>query len=509
VELAAAAQRRMPTFELEISETNARVSENRTVELPHSFVTRLQLHVLRTPQQINYGSIDVKINGESANIIMTSRSEPNGVLCDLDLTLRAGFRLQPGRNSVEASARDPYGRRAYAAFFIDIRSEGNSGTPLRTETAHPDPTAPVPQIKLISPAAALSRNEKRAVFEGVVVNKDADWTLSIAGHQISTANPTAPANAATRGIAVAAAPIGNTFSFRQEIQIPDGASEVRVEVETRTGNRSAMIVPIVADTQMLTGVVDKYAVVIGVSKYQHAKPGFNNLRYARADAESFRDFLLSPEGGQFRPSNMITLLDEDATIQNIRTALFTFLTRSKENDQVVIYFAGHGAADPNNPSDLYFLAHDTDSDNMAATALPMWQMRDLFSRTIKTKRVVTFADACHSAGIGEAFEDEKNLINQYVYKAASADGRAIITASDAGELSEESERLGSGHGVFTYFLLQALQGQADANHDGILTAEEVFDFVRDHVTKETSGRQNPVAIPGLIKNQPLFFKASN
>jgi hypothetical protein len=494
----------MPTFELEISEANVRVSENRKVELAHSFVTRLQLHVLRTPQQINYGSIDVKVNGESANIIMTSRTEPSGVLCDLDLTLRAGFRLQPGRNSVVASARDSYGRPSYATFFIDIRSEGNSGSSLRAETAHPDPTAPVPQIRLNSPAGALSQNEKRVVFDGEIVHRDADWTLSIAGHQISTVKPI-PVTAATRGIAVAGVAIGNSFPFHQEIQIPDGASEVRVEVETRTGNRSAMIVPIIADTQALTGVVDKYAVVIGISKYQHAGSGLKNLQYARADAESFRDFLLSPAAGQFRPTNVITLLDEDATIQNIRTALFTFLARSKENDQVVIYFAGHGDHDPNNPSDLYFLAHDTDPGNMAATALPMWQMRDLFSRTIKTKRVVTFADACHSAGI--AVEDDKNLINQYIYKYASADGRAIITASDAGESSQELPQL--GHGIFTYFLLQALQGQADANKDGILTAGEVFDFVRDHVSKETSGNQNPVAIPGLIQNQPLFFKASN
>ena len=120
----------------------------------------------------------------------------------------------------------------------------------------PDPTAPVPQIKLISPAGALSQNEKRVVFDGEIVHRDADWTLSIAGHQISTVKPI-PVTAATRGIAVAGVAIGNSFPFHQEIQIPDGASEVRVEVETRTGNRSAMIVPIIADTQALTGVVDK------------------------------------------------------------------------------------------------------------------------------------------------------------------------------------------------------------------------------------------------------------
>ncbi len=452
----AAQQRRSAAFELEISEANVRVAENRSVELAHSFVSRLQVHVLRTPQQINYGSVALKVNGESANIIMTTKSETTGMLCELDLNLRAGFRLLPGRNSVEASAVDFYGRRLYATFLVDIRSEGNSGSELRTETSTTDPLAGLPQIKLASPSGALSKEDRRVVFEGVVVFRDRDWTLSIAGRPLSSVNETAAAVPTTRGIAVSPGATGNAFPFRQEVSIPEGATEVRVEVETRAGNRAAVIVPVGAAAVPLTeGVVDKYAVVIGVSRYRYARPGFPNLQYARADAAAFRDFLLSQAGGQFRPTNVITLFDEDATILNVRTALFTFLTRSKENDQVVIYFAGHGAPDPNNPNDLYFLAHDSDPANMAATALPMWQMRDLFARTIKTKRVVTFADACHSAGAGAA-EDQKNLINQYVYKYASADGRAIITASDIGELSEESEKWGAGHGVFTYFLLQAL-----------------------------------------------------
>lgn len=60
-----------------------------------------------------------------------------------------------------------------------------------------------------------------------------------------------------------------------------------------------------------------------------------------------------------------------------------------------------------------------------------------------------------------------------------------------------------GHGVFTYYLLQGLHGEADANKDDTVTAGELFAYLSEKVSKATDGQQNPQAFPGLARNLPL------
>jgi uncharacterized caspase-like protein len=250
----------------------------------------------------------------------------------------------------------------------------------------------------------------------------------------------------------------------------------------------------------------KFAVIIGVAHYQNSGSGLSNLQFADRDAEGFRDFLLSPEGGAFPKANVRVLLNEEATAQNVRSAFYTFLTQAQPTDEVVIYIAGHGAPDPNDPRNLYLLTYDTKLDDMGGTAFPMRQIQDVFANVLKAKRVVTFADTCHSFGFSGARRGKKNsnnLVNQYMAHYANDADRAVITASDISQLSYESDQFGGGHGVFTYYLLKGLHGEADANKDGTVTAGELFAYVRDNVAKATSGNQSPMAVPGLAERIPL------
>ena len=250
----------------------------------------------------------------------------------------------------------------------------------------------------------------------------------------------------------------------------------------------------------------KYAVVVGVAKYQNAGAGLVNLRYADRDADSFRQFLESPSGGSFPKQNILTLLNEDATNEALRSGLFTFLSKPRLDDLVVIYLAGHGSPDPNDSRNLYFLTYDTKVEDMGGTAFPMFQFQDVFDRVLKAKRVITFVDSCHSFGISGEKNlggQHNNLINQYIQRFASNGERAVLTASNTSELSFEDERWGGGHGVFTYYLLKGLTRDADTNRDGTVTVAELSTFLRDKVTGDTDGRQNPQAIVGGVGNIPV------
>jgi uncharacterized caspase-like protein len=251
-----------------------------------------------------------------------------------------------------------------------------------------------------------------------------------------------------------------------------------------------------------------FAVVIGISQYDHFGQSISNLKYADRDAQSFLEFLKTPAGGGLTDDAVTLLLNEQATTANIRHALFTFLTAAQPQDTVVIYIAGHGAPDPHDPRNLYLITADTKPDDMGGTAFPMWQMQDVFERVLKANKVITVADTCHSYGFSGARAEEagakgSNLINQYMERYASKGQRAVITASDISESSYEDAQWGDGHGVFTYFLLRGLNGEADKNHDGVVTAGELFAYLQGAVPKATNGKQNPRAMQGLASGLPV------
>ena len=251
-----------------------------------------------------------------------------------------------------------------------------------------------------------------------------------------------------------------------------------------------------------------WAVVIGISEYQYAAGKFPGLRYASTDAAKFYNFLRTPEGGGFSPERILFLENERATLENIKYAFFEFLKQALEEDYVVIYFSGHGTPEEDNPKNLYLMAYDSRPERIASTAFPMWDVDTAFSRHIKSKKIIMFADACHSAGISGDIAmrgiNKENLVNRSLLESAKdKKGRMILTASEAGELSQESKKWGGGHGVFTYFLLNGLKGEADVNDDNIVTLGEVADFVSENVRRATKNTQHPSMAGAFDRSFPL------
>jgi uncharacterized caspase-like protein len=112
--------------------------------------------------------------------------------------------------------------------------------------------------------------------------------------------------------------------------------------------------------------------------------------------------------------------------------------------------------------------------------------------------VVAFLDTCYSgAAGGRTFLAKRTRSSQvddlFLERLTRSKGRAIITASRAAEVSMELPEL--GHGVFTYYLLAGLTGAADLNGDGIVTVQELYEYVEQQVTQKSrsvGGNQHPV-----------------
>ncbi|MEQ9399722.1 MAG: caspase family protein [Longimicrobiales bacterium] len=269
--------------------------------------------------------------------------------------------------------------------------------------------------------------------------------------------------------------------FFREFSLPISQDSVRVVAQGTGGST--------VETIAAPRIDKRWAVVVGVGQYE--SEDIPDLEFARADAESVYEFLTSEAAGPF--DEVLFLADEQATGAAMREALFVFLQQADWDDLVVIYYAGHGAPDPNRPDNLYLLPTDSDLDALAATGFPMWDVKTALRRQIAAERVLVIADACHSAGTADGDVvggTGSNAIAGGFSQLFTPSRRLMMTAANTNEFSLEDARWG-GHGVFTHFLLDGLGGNGDVNGDGIVTFTELFDYVARNVRTATDGRQNP------------------
>ncbi len=232
-----------------------------------------------------------------------------------------------------------------------------------------------------------------------------------------------------------------------------------------------------------------YALVVGISEYKNLPPK-GQLKFPYRDAADVYTALISSEGGQFPAENVHRLLGKQATLANLKQELEVWLPSvSKDDDRVLIYFAGHGFV---SNGKAYLAPYDIDLADIPGSSYPMDQLGKVIGSKIKGKWKVLLTDACHSGAITP--EADTQQINSSLLQL----DRSLfsLTASRDREQSFESDIWGGGHGVFTYFAVKGIQGEADADGDGVVTADELGEYVRDNVRRETKARQNPTGDRG-------------
>ncbi len=242
-----------------------------------------------------------------------------------------------------------------------------------------------------------------------------------------------------------------------------------------------------------------YALVVGVSKYKNLDPK-SYLLYAETDAESIYRVLISKEGGAFPPENVHKLIGPEATKANFDRELEQWLPSvAKENDRVVVYFAGHGFAPDRGRG--YLALWDIDPQNYKETGYPMSRLGSQL-QAVSAMDKVLLVDACHSSKITRG---ESEVVNGEIGQISRS--FLTFTAARENESSFEDSSLAGGAGLFTYFLVRGLRGEADQNPcDGIVTADELVQYVRENVRQyaQKHGRsQNPVEFGDFQPGLPL------
>ena len=232
---------------------------------------------------------------------------------------------------------------------------------------------------------------------------------------------------------------------------------------------------------------DSWAVIVGINAYK----SWPRLAYAVNDARAVRDTLVKKYG--FAADHVTTLLDGEATRQNILAALGDTLADTKKvshDDRVFVFFAGHGVTRklPNGKAQGYIVPVDAAAQNYQSQAISMTNFQDA-SDAIAAKHVFFVMDACYGGlaltrgGGGAASGDRR----QYLMEITRRSAREVLTAGGGDE--QVADNGPGGHSIFTWTLLQGLEGKGDLDGDGAITATELAAYVAPSVS--SLSRQTP------------------
>ena len=264
-----------------------------------------------------------------------------------------------------------------------------------------------------------------------------------------------------------------------------------------------------------------WAVVIGIDDYQD--PGVSALTGASIDAWLLYHYLAAPQGAGIDPSRRRLLLNEQASRANIEQALGQFLGRACPQDQVIIYFAGHGVPEPGRGEEAFLLPQDASLNNLVGTALAMSQLPSFLSwRAGQAGQLLFIVDACHAgrlllpgsrgvkldllappgtpAPADEAEARSGAIVDGLQRLSSGRAGWAILSAADRNQLAFEGAQrcqlAGADYpgGLFTCSLLRALSGeglQGALRSTGRWPIASLAGQLEREVMRRSSGLQRP------------------
>jgi uncharacterized caspase-like protein len=217
------------------------------------------------------------------------------------------------------------------------------------------------------------------------------------------------------------------------------------------------------------------AVIIGNSNYANTK----SVAYAISDAQSIKNYLINVMG--FKEGNI--LFKENATLGDFNTLFGTkenqkgrLANTIKENiSDVFVFYAGHGAPGLKDNKG-YFVPVECNPNYVENSGYSL----DVFYQNLaqlKAKSLTIVLDACFSGA--NVFDKISPLTIKVIDPVLTMKNAVVIASSSGTEVSTWYDE--KQHGMFTYFFLKAIQDKehSDKNKDGVLTYQELYDYVSD------------------------------
>jgi len=264
-----------------------------------------------------------------------------------------------------------------------------------------------------------------------------------------------------------------------------------------------------------------FGLVIGINNYHFVQ----TLDGARPDAIDISQALRRNGATQ-----VVTLLDDDATKANVTGAWQSLMNEAEPGDVIVLSYAGHGAQAPERNAgeerdhlDEFWVLTGFDPDHVRDTWHETIFDNEVYDWVTEASRrgihVVVVADSCHAGGMDRAVNGKVRFLD-FSKNRSMSDLMARMLGSDsgAGQVSNISESVlpanvtllaatpesqsvpevaidGQVRGALSWSFARAVEGLADENGDGIVSRNEMEDYIMANVRMRSESLQTPVFTP--------------
>jgi predicted secreted protein len=386
----------------------------------------------------------------------------------------------------KSSFSDLWGQYGGSILDSNTDSSSNKGNSYSVSDADTQP----PVIRF-NHSDSMAVNDKKATISGVIKDSSKITELLIKGKEVAIDE-------------------NGNFSISRYVRL--GRNTFDVVALDAFGNKVSKVVTITRnkdiaknldkplDLPSFKGRKDKNAValIIGLDGYENIA----RAPWAESDASVFFDYAQQSLG---IPADRIALITGDKSDRSgIYDSLDMWLpTMVEEGDSnVYVYFAGHGLATADGEQ-AYLIPYDGNLENLRRTAIPRKEVISVL-KDLKAKSVTLFMDTCYSGtpkgGKGTLVADSRGL------RIVKKDNFSSLPKNFTIFSAASNQQTASSHpnlenGLFSYWMMRGLGGDADSNNDRKITNGELHKFINKNVKKAA-------ALMGRKQNSQLVGDAN-
>ena len=272
---------------------------------------------------------------------------------------------------------------------------------------------------------------------------------------------------------------GESTTYRHIINLVGGNNTITASASNKEKIESDLqSVDVYSDHSSKSSVC--YILSVGINQYKNPRM---TLNYARPDAESFGK-VMNEKGSLFKNIELHNLFDGDASRANILKKLDELSEKIHQEDVFIFYYAGHGSMVDNQ---FFFIPSESsrlyDLMTLQKEAIEASVLQEKL-KNIKALKQLIVMDACQSGGSVELLATRGAAEEKAIAQLSRSAGIHVMASAGSEQFATEFTEL--GHGLFTYLLIKALQGDADgAPKDGKVTIYELKSYLDDQVPEMT------------------------
>lgn len=236
---------------------------------------------------------------------------------------------------------------------------------------------------------------------------------------------------------------------------------------------------------------DAIAIILGIESYR----SIAGAPFARRDAEIFKAYAVQVLGVPDDKNHLYLATDAAVTLGELKKLFGEegwLAKRVRANSDVYVFYAGHGAPELKEKSP-FLIPYDGDANYAAQTGFSLNQLYERLG-ALNARAVTVFLDACFSGvtrdnqSMLEGSRPVSLKINNPILKSEKL---LVFAASSESQIANADKD--RAHGLFTYYVLKGLRGDADVNADKKITGEELETYLQTMLKKDET-EQTPEVI---------------